>query len=87
MGKTALIRRFVDGQFSVSHKATTGADFHCKDIRVTTSNGTEVIAKMQLWDTAGQEKFSPTLGTTFYRGADAVIFVFDVTDTFTLESL
>lgn len=34
--------------------------------------------KKQIWDTAGQERFQG-LGTSFYRGADAVIFVFDVT--------
>jgi len=38
---------------------------------------------LQIWDTAGQERFQG-LGTTFYRGSDASIFVYDVTrkDTF-----
>ena len=33
---------------------------------------------LQIWDTAGQERFQG-LGTSFFRGADGVIFVFDVT--------
>lgn len=33
---------------------------------------------LSIWDTAGQERFR-SLGTAFYRGADAVIIAFDVT--------
>jgi GTPase SAR1 family protein len=32
---------------------------------------------LQVWDTAGQERFR-SLGTAFYRGADACIMVYDV---------
>ena len=32
---------------------------------------------LQIWDTAGQERFQ-SLGTSFYRGSDGVVFVFDV---------
>jgi len=41
---------------------------------------------LQIWDTAGQERFQG-LGTSFYRGADGVIFVFDVTRKNTFEEL
>lgn len=41
---------------------------------------------MQIWDTAGQERFQG-LGTTFYRGSDGAIFVFDVSRKDTFDSL
>jgi GTPase SAR1 family protein len=36
-----------------------------------------VQVTLQIWDTAGQERFQ-SLGTSFYRGSDGVVFVFDV---------
>jgi len=41
---------------------------------------------LQIWDTAGQERFQG-LGTHFYRGAEGVCFVFDVTRKKTFEEL
>lgn len=41
---------------------------------------------MQIWDTAGQERFR-ALGAAFYRGADACVLVFDVTNLDSFEHL
>ena len=40
----------------------------------------------QIWDTAGQERFQ-SLGVAFYRGADACLLVYDVTDPRSFDSL
>lgn len=53
-------------------KSTIGSDFLSKEIEV----GSRPVT-LQIWDTAGQERFQ-SLGTSFYRGSDGVIFVFDV---------
>lgn len=34
---------------------------------------------MQIWDTAGQEKFM-SLGGAFYRGANCCVLVYDITN-------
>ena len=51
-----------------------GADFKLKNIE---AKGKKV--KLQIWDTAGQERFR-TITTSYYKGAQAIIVVFDLTD-------
>ncbi|CAJ1007393.1 ADP-ribosylation factor family/50S ribosome-binding GTPase [Leishmania naiffi] len=73
VGKTSLMHQYVSHTFDSRYKATIGADFLSKDVEV---NGR--VVTLQIWDTAGQERFQ-SLGSAFYRGADACILVFDVT--------
>ena len=42
--------------------------------------------KLQMWDTAGQEKFR-TITSAYYKGAQGVIFAFDLTDRNTLNDV
>lgn len=72
VGKTSLLHRYIDDRFNRNYKATIGADFSHKDIRVDNR-----LYTLQLWDTAGQERFQ-SLGTSFYRGADGCIVVYDL---------
>ena len=44
------------------------------------------LVTMQIWDTAGQERFQ-SLGMAFYRGADACVLVYDITDSKTFTGL
>ena len=73
VGKTTLIHRYVDNEFRADFKATIGADFNSKTIRV---DGQDV--DLQIWDTAGEERFH-SVGAAFYRGTDGCILVYDVT--------
>ncbi|KPI89969.1 rab7 GTP binding protein putative (RAB7) [Leptomonas seymouri] len=73
VGKTSLMHQYVNHKFDSRYKATIGADFLTKDVEI---NGS--VVTLQIWDTAGQERFQ-SLGSAFYRGADACILVFDVT--------
>uniref|UniRef100_A0A0B7A6X8 SOCS box domain-containing protein n=1 Tax=Arion vulgaris TaxID=1028688 RepID=A0A0B7A6X8_9EUPU len=74
VGKTALLVRYDEDTFSDSHICTIGVDF-----RVKTISRNDKIAKIQLWDTAGQERFR-NIVSLFYRGAEGIVIVFDVTD-------
>merc|ERR1711934_1184123 len=42
--------------------------------------------KMTLWDTAGQERFR-TITTSYFRGAQGIVLVYDVTDRRSFESI
>ena len=42
------------------------------------------LIKLQIWDTAGQERFR-TLTASYYRGAQGIIIVYDVTDRDTFD--
>ena len=73
VGKTSLIHRYVQNQFRADFKATIGADFNSKTINVANQE-----VDLQIWDTAGDERFH-SVGAAFYRGTDACILVYDVT--------
>jgi Ras-related protein Rab-7A len=75
------MNQHVNKKFSNQYKATIGADFLTKNLSIGDRKVT-----LQIWDTAGQERFQ-SLGPGFYRGADACILVYDLTDNKTFESL
>merc|ERR1712045_552122 len=66
--------RFADDSFTDSYITTIGVDFRFKTIPVE-----KKTIKLQIWDTAGQERFR-TITSAYYRGADGIILVYDVTD-------
>ncbi|CAI5715499.1 unnamed protein product [Hyaloperonospora brassicae] len=81
VGKTSLMNQYVNEKFSSQYKATIGADFLTKEIVLE-----DKVVTMQIWDTAGQERFQ-SLGVAFYRGADACVLVYDVTNAKSFEKL
>ncbi|XP_034025099.1 ras-related protein Rab-34a isoform X2 [Thalassophryne amazonica] len=74
VGKTCLINRFCKDAFDKNYKATIGVDFEMERFEAL-----GVPFSLQLWDTAGQERFK-CIASTYYRGAQVVIIVFDVND-------
>jgi len=81
VGKTAILHQYVMDKFIQEHKATIGADFLTREINVD-----DKVVTLQIWDTAGQERFQ-SLGNSFYRGADACIMVYDITDKETFDEI
>ena len=81
VGKTSILERYVNKSFTGNYKVTIGADFLTRDLEV---DGNRI--KLQVWDTAGQEKYR-SLGVAYYRGADACMLVFDLADKTTFKDL
>ena len=74
VGKSSLLMRFADDIFTDNFLPTIGVDFKIRTIETAGS-----IVKLQMWDTAGQEKFK-TITSAYYKGAHGVIMVYDITD-------
>jgi len=73
VGKSCLLLRFADDNFTDSYISTIGVDFRFRTITID-----KKTVKLQIWDTAGQERFR-TITSAYYRGADGIIMVYDVT--------
>ena len=78
VGKSAILVRFVENQFSEHYLATIGVDFRFKSFPL---EGNKI--KLQIWDTAGQDKYK-TITQSYYRNSHGVLVVFglDARDTF-----
>ncbi|KAJ5076545.1 ras-related protein rab-30 [Anaeramoeba ignava] len=74
VGKTSLINRYVDNVFVHDSTTTIGLDFKTKDIQMDDKK-----TRLQIWDTAGQEKYQISFSSSIYKNADVVIIVFDLT--------
>lgn len=81
VGKSSMLLRFTDDSFDENLGSTIGVDFK---VKVVTAGEKKV--KLTLWDTAGQERFR-TLTSSYYRGGQGVILVYDVTRPETFENL
>lgn len=80
VGKSSLMLSFTTGAFDENISATIGIDFKVKTVDVVDAQtGEPATVKLQLWDTAGQERFR-TLTSSYYRGAHAVVLVYDVNE-------
>jgi Ras-related protein Rab-18 len=76
VGKSSILLQFTDGYFNENLGSTIGVDFRIKVMTLEEPTGTKTI-KATIWDTAGQERFR-TLTSAYYRGAQGIIFVYDV---------
>ncbi|TNJ26928.1 Rab1a [Giardia muris] len=81
VGKSALLLRFCDRLFNPAYITTIGVDFKVKSVSLN-----EDIVKLQIWDTAGQEKFR-TITSTYYRGSHGIMVVYDITSRESFENV
>ncbi len=72
-GKTSLLLRFIDNKFE-KQETTIAVDFRIKNLMVDSK-----AYKMQIMDTAGQERFR-SISQAYYRKSQGCIAVYDITD-------
>jgi small GTP-binding protein len=73
VGKTNLVRRWIDDKFDSAQNPTIGVDFRVKTLTVD-----HKVVKLQIWDTGGSERFH-SLSPAYYRQALGVLLVYDIT--------
>ena len=74
VGKSSLILRYTEETFNSKLVNSIGVDFKMKKKEIDGK-----IIKVQIWDIAGHERFR-SITYSYYRGANAIIIVFDITD-------
>ncbi|WP_298815848.1 Rab family GTPase [Chloroflexus sp.] len=81
VGKTSLIRRFVEGIFDERYLSTLGVQISRHSMRVA-----QLEIQLLIWDTTGGERFDQIV-QNYYRGAAGALLVCDVTRPDTLSVL
>lgn len=81
VGKTCLLLRYCDDVYSESHVATIGLDYRVKTIEIDNKK-----IKLQIWDTAGQDRFR-SITQSYYKGSHGILLLYDVTDSITFQNV
>ncbi len=81
VGKTSLTLRYISGFFLEDLKLTIGVDFYSK-----TTKFKDLKVKLQIWDFGGEERFRFLL-SQYTKGANGAFFLFDITNSITLDHL
>ena len=79
VGKTCILVRGFNNEFSSSNVSTVGIDFKTKIFEFDDTN-----VKVNYIDTAGQEMFK-SISLNYLKGADGAILVFDITNKETFD--
>lgn len=81
VGKSNILNKFVNNKFIENEFTTLGLNYFSKLIKINNIN-----YKLQLWDTAGQEKFY-SITRNYYNNSHGIILCFDITKELTFNSL
>jgi small GTP-binding protein len=73
VGKSSMMLRYVENKFNPRHLSTIQASFATKKLNI---DGRDV--ELNIWDTAGQEKFH-ALGPIYYRDSHGALLIYDIT--------
>ena len=79
VGKTTLLRRFVEGVFTTDINMTIGVEFFIKEMQVENYE-----CSLQLWDFGGQDRFKFLLDS-YIIGTKGALLMFDLTRIATLD--
>ena len=72
VGKTTIISRVMDNPFNEVYEPSIGVDFMSKIIKYRGQN-----IKLQIWDTAGQEKYKGLI-PSYVRNSSIVFLIYDI---------
>ena len=75
VGKTSMVQQFVNKKF----EETLRRNNRSRIFQVKTFKINDKIIKIEIWDTAGSERFA-SITKNYYRGAQGALIVYDVTN-------
>lgn len=81
VGKTSILNQLIDHSFYEHEQSTVGANYQ---LFVQEVDGVKI--EIQIWDTAGQEKFR-SLGPIYFRNSLGAVVVYDVTNRHSFDNL
>ena len=81
VGKSSILLKYDSNTFLDIYNATIGMDFIYKDVQV---DGIKI--KLQVMDTAGQEKYRSMI-PSYFKGVDGIFLVFDLSQRSSFDSL
>ena len=81
VGKTTIIGRIMDNPFSDVYEPSIGVDFMSKNIKFRGQN-----VKLQMWDTAGQEKYKGLI-PSYVRNSSIVFLVYDISSKVSFDNI
>ena len=85
-GKTNIVTRFSTNEFYEASRPTIGVDFFQKDLTIPWKDGKKDEVRIQIWDSAGQERFRGVV-STHYKRAAGILLVYDITNQSSFLSL
>jgi len=87
VGKTSLIRRFVERQFSDKYLSTVGVKISRKTVNLKSKVDQRTMSiQMMIWDLEGNTKFK-AITPTYMQGARSAVIVGDLTRKATIEHI
>lgn len=87
VGKTSLIRRFVQDEFDDRYITTLGAKVSKRQVQFELPGKNQMQMDITIWDIMGEKGFRDLLKEAFFHGARGVIAVADLTRYSTLKEL
>ena len=81
VGKTTIISRIMDNPYNEAYEPSIGVDFMSKNIKFRGQN-----IKLQMWDTAGQEKYKGLI-PSYVRNSSIVFVVYDISQKSSFDNI
>ena len=81
IGKTCLVKRFIQDGLDSNKKPTEGLDLFSKNLKINDN-----VFRIEIWDASGDKKYR-TIRPAYYKGANGAIVVYDVTSKTSFDSV
>ncbi|KAJ5076711.1 ras and ef-hand domain-containing protein [Anaeramoeba ignava] len=81
VGKSSIMMRFCENKFLDNIGTTIGVDFKFAEVNIENEK-----IKLEIWDTAGQDRFR-SITPSYYRNTNGIMIVYDITNEETFEHI